>query len=321
MAWGLTSWGGGSLYYDTGYYDYANPYCDATTVAESPAIDYSQPIITTTALPEADSSAATAAVSDSDQARNAFYSGDYAGALKALDTALSKTPSDVVLHEFRALCLFALHRYKEAAGTLYAVLSVGPGWDWTTMSGLYPNVDVYTQQLRALEDSVRANRDSPDARFVLAYHYMTAGHQDAAGRQLKEVLRLAPKDQLSRQLLRMISPSDSTPSDTTATPSKTDTEPKRTAPTDITGDWKATATGGGTVELSLGKDSRFTWKVTRPSKSQSFDGKYELAGTTLVLEYTNGGTMVGKVNAEGADKFSFRIVGGPANDSGLDFSK
>lgn len=87
--------------------------------------------------------------SDSDQARNAFYSGDYARALSSLDAALSKTPSDVVLHEFRALCLFALHKYKEAAGTLYAVLSVGPGWDWTTMSGLYSNVDVYTEQLRA----------------------------------------------------------------------------------------------------------------------------------------------------------------------------
>jgi hypothetical protein len=32
------------------------------------------------------------------------------------------------------------------------VLSVGPGWDWTTLIGLYPSIDVYTTQLRALED-------------------------------------------------------------------------------------------------------------------------------------------------------------------------
>jgi Tfp pilus assembly protein PilF len=311
----------GSLYYDTGYYDYANPYCDATTAAEYPAIDYSQPIVTTTALPEADSSAATAAVSDSDQARNSFYSGDYARALSALDTALTKMPSDVVLHEFRALCLFALHRYKEAAGTLYAVLSVGPGWDWTTMSGLYPNVEVYTQQLRVLEDYVRQNPDSADGRFVLAYQYMTAGHQDAAARQLREVIRLAPKDQLSRQLLAMIAPSEGASSSAPASPSTTEAESKRTPPGDIVGNWKAPATGGGTVELSLGKDDRFTWNVARPNKAQSFSGKYELSGTTLVLEYSNGGTMVGRVNAEGQDRFSFKMVGGPPNDPGLSFSK
>ena len=75
------------------------------------------------------------------------------------------------------------------------------------------------------------------------------------------------------------------------------------------------------MELSLGKDNRFTWKVTRTNKSQTLEGKYELSGTTLVLEYTNGGTMVGRVNAEGADKFSFKIVGGPPNDPGLIFSR
>jgi tetratricopeptide (TPR) repeat protein len=322
VTWGLTTWGAGSLYYDTGYYGYANPYCDTSTVAEYQAIDYSQPIATTTALPEPDSSAATGAASDSDRARNAFYTRDYARALSSLDAALSKTPSDVVLHEFRALCLFALHRYKEAAGTLYAVLSVGPGWDWTTMSGLYPNVDVYTQQLRALEDYVRQNPDSPDGRFALAYHYMTQGHQEAAARQLKEVARLVPNDQVSRQLLAMVAPSEGGSASTApAAPSTTEPEQKRTPPASVVGNWKAPAKGGGTVDLSLGADDRFTWKFAHKEKTQSFDGKYELAGTTLVLEYSNGGTMVGKVDADGQDRFSFQMVGGPPNDPGLVFSK
>src|SRR5580704_7161876 len=222
--------------------------------------------------------AAVTAVSENEQARDAFYQGDYKRALAALDAALAKTPDDVVLHEFRALVLFAMQRYKEAAGTLYAVLSVGPGWDWTTMSGLYPNVDVYTEQLRSLEDYVRQNPDSPDGHFVLAYHYMTAGHQDAAARQLKQVIRLAPKDQLSRQLLAMVSPSESGSSGSaTAAPSTTEPEPKRTPPSDIVGNWKTQATGGSIVELSLGKDNRFTWKVARPNKPQAFEGKYELS--------------------------------------------
>ena len=46
-----------------------------------------------------------------------------------------------------ASLLFALQKYPESAAAIYAVLSAGPGWDWTTMSGLYPNVNVYTQQL------------------------------------------------------------------------------------------------------------------------------------------------------------------------------
>ena len=44
-----------------------------------------------------------------------------------------------------ALCLFALGRYDESAATLYAVLSVGPGWDWTTLIGLYPDVSTSTR--------------------------------------------------------------------------------------------------------------------------------------------------------------------------------
>ena len=58
----------------------------------------------------------------------------------------------------------------------------------------------------------------------------------------------------------------------------------------------------------------------RPNKSQSFDGKYQLAGTTLVLEYSNGGSMVGKVGDLG-ERFSFTMVGGPQDDPGLVFSK
>ena len=63
---------------------------------------------------------------------------------------------------------------------MYAVLSGGPGWDWTTESGLYPSIAVYTKQLRALEQYSRDNPQAADARFLLAYQYMLTGHNDAA---------------------------------------------------------------------------------------------------------------------------------------------
>ena len=96
-----------------------------------------------------------------DAGRASFQQGNYTDALQQADAALAKLPNDTTLHEFRALCLFALGRYDEAAAALYAVLSVGPGWDWTTLIGLYPDVDVYTAQLRALEDYCRATRTRP----------------------------------------------------------------------------------------------------------------------------------------------------------------
>ncbi len=121
-------------------------------------------------------------------------------------------PNDAALHEFRALCLFALQRYDESAATLYAVLTAGPGWDWATLSGLYPDVSVYTQQLRALEAYCGRNPSSPSARFVLAYHYLTDGHTLAALDQLKEVAALQPRDGLSPQLARQLEPGTGRPS-------------------------------------------------------------------------------------------------------------
>ena len=140
--------------------------------------DYAQPIDTVSAPAPED--VTSQAVSSFDAARESFRQGDYASALQQTDAALAKTPNDTALHEFRALCLFALGRYDEAAASLFAVLSVGPGWDWSTLVGLYPNVETYTAQLRTLEDACRANPQSAPDWFVLAYHYLTQGHNDAA---------------------------------------------------------------------------------------------------------------------------------------------
>ena len=78
------------------------------------------------------------------------------------------------------------------------------------MVGLYPNIDVYTGQLRKLEAFVTANPTSTAGRFVLAYHYLTQGHIDAAVAQLKQVVALAPQDTLSAQLVKQFSPAAAT---------------------------------------------------------------------------------------------------------------
>ena len=152
-----------------------------------------------------------------DAARESFKQGNYDQALAQADDALKTLPNDTALHEFRALCLFALKRYDEAAATLYAVLSVGPGWDWATLVGLYPDVEVYTAQLRALEAYCDANPTSAAARFVLGYHYLTQGHTEAAATVLKQVVALMPNDTLSAKLARQLDPpKDQAPASETA---------------------------------------------------------------------------------------------------------
>jgi tetratricopeptide (TPR) repeat protein len=141
-----------------------------------------------------------------DEAREAFKNEDFSRALELVDQSLELLPSDATLHEFRALCLFAMKEYQQAAAAIYAVLSAGPGWNWETLASLYRNTDTHTRQLRALEAHVREKSEDAAAAFLLAYHYMTMGHLDAAVSMWERVARLLPEDELTTQLLHAFRP-------------------------------------------------------------------------------------------------------------------
>ena len=123
--------------------------------------------------------------------RAAFESGDYVRVLASVDQAIGILPKDAALHEFRSLVLFALGSYRDAAAAIHAVLAVGPGWNWSTMSALDGDADDYTKQLRALERHTRDHPSSADAQFLLAYHYLTMGHEESAKVKLETVLSAA----------------------------------------------------------------------------------------------------------------------------------
>ncbi len=216
-------------------YVYSNPYYEApteTTVVVEAALDYSVALPTptvaqasyayppppdeevldsgaalpTTEPPAPDDKDETVAQANKefDAAREAFKAGDFAKAQTSVEKAIVLLPSDATLHEFRALTLFAQERYKDAAATLYAVLAAGPGWEWKTMRGLYPDEDTYTRQLRELEEHVRKEPNSGEAHFVLAYQYLVLGTKEEAVKQLKEVVRVQPEDKLSNALLKAL---------------------------------------------------------------------------------------------------------------------
>ena len=160
---GLSSWIYGPMLYSYGYAKYDNPYVEAgssprTLVPQQPAAyDYAQPINAQRTPPA--KATIDLAASNFEAARQAFRSSDFVRALELVDQALKSTPDDPALHEFRALTLFALTRYEETARALYAVLSIQPGWDWTTLIKLYDDPESYTRQLRALEVLTMQNPD------------------------------------------------------------------------------------------------------------------------------------------------------------------
>ncbi len=334
---GYGGYGYGSTLYDWGYSPYYNPYNNpAEVVVQQPiAYDYSQPISTTATQPA--QAMSDQAATSFDQARAAFKLGNYSLALDLTDQALRQLPNDVALHEFRALALFALQRYDEAATALYAVLSTGPGWDWPTLIGLYSDVNVYTGQLRALESAIRQNPQSAAARFVLAYHYITAGHLDAGISQLKDVTELQPRDIVASQLLRQLQQATQgapglAPTAPAPVPAAAGATPPAAIATtsfsvregNLTGTWTAEPSADTTIRLTLAGGGHFTWKVTSQGKAQEFQGDETYGNGILTLVRSAQDAqppMVGRVTWRDDDHFTFKIMAGPPDDPGLSFTR
>jgi tetratricopeptide (TPR) repeat protein len=335
MAFGTTMWGINRAAYTFGYWGYENPYYyQSYPIGGDVVLDYSEPIYLSS-TPAVESSPAvqaaevgttgvaterdSPAIREFEAARTAFYQGDYAAALASTDKALETMPNDAVIHEFRALVLFAQGKYKDAAAGLYAVLAVGPGWDWTTMLSLYPTVDVYTKQLRVLEQYAREYQTA-EARFVLAYHYLTMGHNKSAVFQLQQLQKLTPGDPVAKQLLVMAGGSDtagaSPPTDKSAAATQ---PPKSVEVADVVGQWKASGQAGTTFALNLSDDGKFTWTYAAGDKKETVQGVYALDGDVLAMEPSTGGVMLAELGMPQRGSLDFRMLGAPASDPGLKF--
>jgi tetratricopeptide (TPR) repeat protein len=257
-------------------------------------------------------------------AREAFMAGDFARALILTDLALKPHPNEPVLHEFRALCLFALGRYDESAAALYVVLTAGPGWDWATMVGLYPDSETYTRQLRALEAAISQNRSDAPKRFVLAYHYMVQDHAQQARQQFEEVTRLQPKDELSTQFAKALgsaSQAATASAPDAASGSKSAEVPEASPPpAALVGTWKGKPMPDLSIELTLGSDAQFTWEVKAKGRSESVTGDARYVDGVLTLTQPDAPDLIGKVVNLGEKQFGFQMVGGPQSAT-IQFSR
>lgn len=334
-ALGVTAWGVNRLSYAFGMGGYSNPYCEdggggggydySEPVAQYQSAEYPQPPADAQAAAGADtaSTALPPGVSAEgmalfDQSRAVFATGDYKQALDLCDRAIKTMPNDAVLHEFRSLVLFALKNYHEAAAAAYAVLSAGPGWNWTTLSSLYANAADYTPQLRALEAFVKENPKSSEARFLLAYHYLTAGFPDSAKAQLREVDKLTPNDRLVRALLGITSASDQQPA--TPTPKPPLEGDQLIKSEQLVGVWTAGGSGGAKFQMTLDKDHGFSWKYTSGKKSDEIKGVFAVEQNNLALEVGDGSILLADIALTG-DQLKFKVIGGNANDPELNFTR
>ena len=336
---GATAWGLNALLPSWGYAygsAYANPYY---VPSAAPVYDYSQPMVVNTydaptddapadsssdsqtaaAAPAPQSPQTTEAYQLFDQALAAFKRGDYATALQLDQQALRQSPHDPVMHEIGALCKFAMGDYTGAAAVLNNLLAVAPGMDWTTLSGLYGDVQAYTTQLRALEAYCRQNPGDAAAHFVLAYHYLVAGYSDAAADQLRRVVAAQPGDQVAKRMLAALTPRAESPGQP-AQPAAS--SPAQAGPTtDLVGSWRAQR-DGDSFELSIDAQNHFVWKATPKGKSTvTLTGTMATAGNAILLQSKDQGTMTAQVTSGGPDGFQFIAAGSPPDDKGLSFQR
>lgn len=309
-------WGVNTASWMFGVGSYVNPYCDGPVyVNNQPVVNYTQPIVDTSASQPSDSQATETPSDTSDspinQARQAFFNGNYTDALNLVNQALVTSPNDAAINEFRSLCLFALGQYRDSAATIHSVLAAGPGWNWTTMISLYSDSKAYTEQLRQLEQYVKDNPQAADAQFLLGYHYLTMDHPEDAVMLWKSVVQLQPKDQLAADLVKMYSPAPTpTPGDE---PQSEQAQAALNAPPAIPleklyGDWKAQA-NDGTFSLHLGDDKAFTWKFTRDGQPQGVSGTFSMSGSNLILQPADSSPMISTVSLKNASTLDFTPIG------------
>jgi tetratricopeptide (TPR) repeat protein len=329
IPWGIAAWSLGRLIYDTGYSSYRNPYNAPPVQTHSTVYNYSQPItvVASREEPLAESEEANDAEKSSaalEKSRSLFGEQDYLGALKAVDESISYVPGDPAIHEFRALTLFALGQYGEAAGVLNPVLATGPGWDWATMVGFYRSSDTYAQQLRKLEDYVSGNPESAGAGFLLGYHYMVSGFLEEAYQVFDRVVELEPGDQVARQLrdlARDSIPSDDEPEMADGDALELEEDLVILEPEQIAGIWKADSAEGKEITLSIPIDGDFMWEYEGAEEKDVLSGDWSIDEDGLLVLDDEDAQLVARIELTEDGEMKFVLAGSPDSDPGLIFSR
>jgi tetratricopeptide (TPR) repeat protein len=362
--WSVARWWLGPLYFTSGYATFRNPFAVEQKPPALACLNYSKPLenIEDDAVPSSSTAAAEqpdrappadgaesqaeirnylvrtpevkAGLKSFDAASDAFQTARYDEALRHIDAALTQLPYDPALHEFRGLVLFALEDYQAAAATIYSVLSVSPGWDWTTLSGRYAQPADFAQQLRKLEAHHKQHPESAAAAFLRAYYYTTCRNNEAAVKQFETVVKMLPDDRLLPQLLSLVkgslepvaAPAEGAAGQTasTSTPdANSDPDPATSVPfvDTLVGDWRAQRDDATIVQLQLKKNQQFVWTAMRSAgTARVIAGQFAVEGETLFLA-GGSGTLVGRLQSQPGGSFVFSLLGNGGSEMGLLFRR
>jgi tetratricopeptide (TPR) repeat protein len=205
MLYGL----GGYGYGDYGIYGapYGTDFYDPAWDAGLPAADLSAD-----ALASADSglnalidgSAPTGTNAFADKGEVAFRAGNYKGAVYAWRHAVIDDPQNPLILMLLGQALFATSHFDEAAGATQAAMHMIPKEQWGVVvknfRELYGNPLDYTTQIRALEKAEAEKPNDPAMRFLAGFHYAYLGYPKEAIDQLDKGLKIAPRDEMAKQL-------------------------------------------------------------------------------------------------------------------------
>lgn len=193
-------------YYDGGPQQWATYSMAAEPVAEPPVApppEAAEPSTATSAEQPADDSGPNA-LEFYNAARAEFKKGNYRNALRMASHAAVESPQNAKIHELNSLALLGLGDYRGAAIEAHGAIALGPISDWTAVYGYFDDAEKYTKTLRALETYAKAHPALPETRFLLGYQYLLIGAQNDAKSQMREAVKLTPKDKLAAYVLQQL---------------------------------------------------------------------------------------------------------------------
>jgi hypothetical protein len=134
----------------------------------------------------------------------AFRARDYMAANRDWQHAVVDDPSNGALAMKLALAMFAVGKYREAAGITQHALMLLPQENWgeavSDYKKLYASPKDYLDQLKSLAKASADKPNDPALRFLLGFHYGYSGRVADAVRELDKLVQLEPRDQLGRKL-------------------------------------------------------------------------------------------------------------------------
>lgn len=338
---GPANWVAGSTFFSAGLGKYENPYISGRSGAP---VDYSLPVDTEQFL-LTDREPQALAFGPLSEAMDLMRAGNYSQALARFDGLVAQDPGNVALHELRSLALFGLQRFDEAAETLYAVLSVAPGSNWTTMIAEFGSLEVYNRSLGALREHLRTPQHTSAGHFVIAYHYLSQGHSDAARVHFQRASEGEPRDQVSRLMIDLLpDPKSSgppaaviaeTPEEAVSAVEQPPIEDEDNvaekqeelaaevarAAAPYLGQWNSRGAAGEPISVEFLDDGSFRWKRGGTPPVFESEGRYEINSDMIGLQFATGALLLARIGKIESGQVVVEPMRAPPGTAELTFSK